>query len=76
MPNPIQEPLASTKAPDQDLQDMDVLCIFNINVDQWPYPDQDQDSKLQLADLKDKDGLCIFHINEDRPNSELKFIKG
>ena len=28
MPNPSQEPPASSKAPNEDLKDMDVLCIF------------------------------------------------
>ena len=28
MPNPSQEPPASSKAPNQDLNDMDVLCTF------------------------------------------------
>merc|ERR1711954_71232 len=30
MPNPSQEPPAYSKAPDQDLNDMDVLCTFKI----------------------------------------------
>merc|ERR1711954_358816 len=30
MPNPCQEPPASSKAPNQDLKDMDVLCTFQI----------------------------------------------
>ena len=56
--NPSQETSAPTKAPYQDLKDMDVLCIFKIKMesqnldhgciqDQWPYPNQDQDSKPQ-----------------------------
>ena len=28
MPNPSQEPPASSKAPNEDLTDMDVLCAF------------------------------------------------
>ena len=51
--NPSQEPPASSKAPYQDLKDMDVLCIFKINIesqklkyewnkDQGPYTNQDQ----------------------------------
>merc|ERR1711954_432859 len=58
MPNPSQEPPASSKAPDQDLKDMDVLCTFKIKIesqnleywctkDQQPYPNQYQDAKLQ-----------------------------
>ena len=30
MPNPSQEPRASSKAPNEDLKDMDVLCTFKI----------------------------------------------
>ena len=58
MPNPSQEPPASSKAPNEDLKDMDVLCTFKIKIesqnldhgcikDQWPYPNQDQDAKPQ-----------------------------
>ena len=58
MPNPSQEPPASSKAPNEDLEDMDVLCTFKIKIeslnsdhgcikDQWPYPNQDQDAKPQ-----------------------------
>ena len=58
MLNPSQEPPASSKTPNQDLKDMDVLCTFKIKIesqnsdhgcikDQWPYPNQDQDAKPQ-----------------------------
>ena len=58
MPNPSQEPPASSKVPNEDLKDMDVLCTFKIKKenqnldhdcikDQWPYPNQDQDAKPQ-----------------------------
>ena len=58
VPNPSQEPPASSKAPNEDLNDMDVLCTFKIKVDslsldqvyikdQRPYPNQDQDAKPQ-----------------------------
>ena len=33
MPNPIQEPPASFKAPNEDLKDMDVLCTFKIKIE-------------------------------------------
>ena len=33
IPNPSQEPPASSKAPNQDLKDMDVLCIFIIKIE-------------------------------------------
>ena len=32
MQNPSQEPPVSTKAPDEDLKDIDVLCTFEINI--------------------------------------------
>ena len=33
MLNPIQEPAASSKAPNQNLKDMDILCTFKIKID-------------------------------------------
>ena len=33
MPNPSQEPSAPTKAPNQDLKDMDVICIFKYKIE-------------------------------------------
>ena len=33
MPNPSQEPPESSKAPNQDLKDMDVLCTFKIKIE-------------------------------------------
>ena len=58
MLNPSQEPPASSKAPNEDLKDMEVLCTFKIQIgsqnldrwctkDQWPYPNQYQDAKPQ-----------------------------
>ena len=58
MPNPSQEPPASSKNPNEDLKDMDVLCTFKIKIesqnldhgcikDQRPYPNQDKDAKPQ-----------------------------
>ena len=49
MPNPSQEPPASSKSPNEDLKDIDSLCTFIIMIesqimenwctkDQWPYP--------------------------------------
>ena len=45
MPNPNQEPPTSSKAPNEDLKDMDVLCNFKIkieshNFDHWYIKDQ------------------------------------
>ena len=58
MPNLSQEPPASSKAPNEDLKDMDVLCTFKIKIksqnskyvctkDQWPYTNQYQDANPQ-----------------------------
>ena len=58
MPNPSQESQVSSKATNEDIQDMDALCIFKVKIesqnlghgcikDQWPYPNQDQDAKPQ-----------------------------
>ena len=58
MSNPSQEPPAFSKTQNQNKKDMDVLCIFKMKIesqnldhgcikDQWPYPNQDQDVKLQ-----------------------------
>ena len=55
---PSPEPSVSSKAPNEDLRDMDVPCTFKIkkksqNLDygymknQWPYPNKDQDAKPQ-----------------------------
>ena len=54
MPNPSQEP----PAPNEDLNDLDVLCAFKMEIEiqnsnndsiknQWPYLNQDQDAKPQ-----------------------------
>jgi len=39
MPNPSQKPPASSKAPNEDLKDMDVLCTFKIKIESqnWEY---------------------------------------
>ena len=46
MPNPSQEPPASSKAPNEDLKDMDVLCTFKIKL---------ESPKLQHGLIKDGD---------------------
>ena len=58
MPNPSQEPPATTKSPNDDLFDMDVLCTFKIKKesqnsdhryikDQGQYPNQEYYTKPQ-----------------------------
>ena len=91
MLNPSQEPQASSKAQNDDFEDMGVLSILKIKIeshifehgytkDQWPYPNQGQDAKLQSGsssvlqspnqDLKDIDVLCTFKIKIESVNSE------
>ena len=54
MPNSSQEPPVSSKAPNEDLKDIDVLCTFKIKIESWnseyecikdqlQYPNQDPD---------------------------------
>ena len=54
MPNSSQEPTESSKAPNKDLKNMDVLCNFKMKLEsrnsehgqwQWPCLNQDQDAK-------------------------------
>ena len=85
MLNSSQEPPASSKGPNLDLQDMDVLFPFRMIEsqnwehacikDQWPYPNLDQDAKLQSGTSCilqcPKSGLkghwCSLHLqNQDR----------
>merc|ERR1711954_327992 len=58
MPNPSQEPPASSKAQNEDFKDIDVLCTLKIKIesqnldhgyikDQWPYLNQYTDAKPQ-----------------------------
>ena len=58
--SPRQEPPASSKAPNEDFKDMDVLGSLKIKIegkniehrstkDQWPYTNQDQDAKPQTG---------------------------
>merc|ERR1711954_347709 len=78
-PNPSQEPPASPKAPNEDLNGMDVLCTFKIKIesqnldhscikDQWPYPNQDQDAKPQSEPPASSKAL-----NEDLKDMDVLF---
>ena len=86
MPNPSHEPPVFSESPNQDLKDMGVLCTFKIKIesqnsdhgcikDQWPYPNQEQDAKLESGNSSilqsPKWGLngheCSMHLqNQDR----------
>ena len=63
IPNPSQEPPASSKAQNRDLRDMDALCTSKIKIESqkldhgcikyhWPYPNHNQDAKPQSAPSK------------------------
>ena len=48
--NPSQEPQVSSKAPNQDLKDMDVLCTFKIKI---------EGQNLEYVCIKDIDHIKI-----------------
>ena len=63
IPNPSQEPPASSKDPNEDLIDMDVLCTFKIKIekkkldhwyikDKWPYSNNQKKVKMQNPSQK------------------------
>ena len=59
--NPSQEPPASSKAPNQDLKDMDVLCTFKIKIGS---------QYLEHVCKKTSDYIQIM-INMPNPSQEL-----
>ena len=90
-PNPSQKPTVSSKAPNEDLKDMDVLCTFKIKIesknlyhgclkDQWPYPNQAQDAKLQSGtssiyqspNLKLKIHGCSLHLRNQKRGQKFR----
>merc|ERR1712112_238329 len=73
MPNPSQEPPASSKAPNQDLKDMDVLCTFKIKIDSQNLAYGC--TKDQNQDLKDMDVLCTLKIKIESQSSEYGCTK-
>ena len=82
MPNPSHEPPMPSKAPDEDLKDMDVLCTFKIKIesqnldqkctkDHCPYPSQDPNAKpqsgtLSILKIPNNDVLCTFKIKREK----------
>ena len=78
MPNPSQEHPVSSKTPNEDLEDIDVLCTFKIKTenrnleheyakDQWLYPSQEPQasSKDQNANPTQKPPVSSKTPNED-----------
>ena len=62
MPNPSQKPPASSKAPDQDIKDMDILYTFEFKI-------ESRNLKNWCSkDLKDMDVLCIFKFKIESKN--------
>ena len=82
MPNPSQEPPVSSKAPNEDLKDMDVLCTFKIEMEsqnlnlgcsdhvqskiKMPIPSQEP--AVSSKAQNDMDVLCSFKIKIERKN--------
>ena len=69
MQNPSQDPPASSKAPNKDLEDLDVLCTFkskNLDhgyiKDQWPYP-----NKMKVSNLRQEPP-----VSSKAPKKDLK----
>ena len=65
MPNSCQARPASSKAQNQDLEDMDVLCLLKIKIDLQNL--ENWCIKYQNQELKDMDVLCIFKIKIGSP---------
>ena len=63
MPNPSQEPPASSKAPNQDLKDMDVLCTFKIKL---------ESQNLEHLCIKASDLIKIKNSMPNPANMNLK----
>ena len=51
MPNPSQEPLASSKVPNEDLKDMDVLYTFKIKIESQNWSLEDIDVLCTLKSI-------------------------
>ena len=80
MPNPCQEPQASSKAPNEDLKDMDVLCQRPVTISKsrsrsQPPSGTTTPNKIPNQDLKDMDVLCTFEIKIEGQNSEQQLSK-
>ena len=79
MQKPSQEPPVSSKAPNEDLKDMDALCTFKIRIDsqnsdhrcikdQWPYPKLPKPSQespaSSIAPYEDLKGMDVLYTFE------------
>ena len=78
MPNLSQEPPVSSKDPNQELKDLDVLFTFIIKMkSNMANPSQEPpaSSKAPIQDLKDMNVVCTFKIKKESQNSEYGCIK-
>ena len=90
MPIPRQEPPVSSKVPNQDLKDMDVLCTFKIKIeiqnfehgcikDQQSYPDQDVPPKSGTSRIPQSPKCGLkghgYYFHFQNQDSNLKFRK-
>ena len=73
-PNPSQEPPASFKVPNEDLKDMDILCIFieskksdhGYVKDQWSYP-----NKVKMSNPNQEPPASSKAPNEDLKDMDV-----
>merc|ERR1712081_165436 len=76
MPNPSDEPPASFKATNEDLKDMDALCILKIKIKMLnPSHEPPASFKAPYEDLKDMDILCTFKIKVESQNLDYDCIR-
>ena len=65
MPNPSKEPPASSKAPNEDLKEMDVLCSFQIKIES-----QNSDHELWIMNLSKTSDHIQIMIKIQNPSQE------
>ena len=71
MPNPSQEHPASSKAPNQDLKDINVLCTFKIKIER---KNQNMGVPKTIEHIKIKMPTPIqeYPVSSKAPNEDLK----
>ena len=91
MLNPGQEPQASSKAPNQDLKEMNIHCTFKIKIQNKDVSMTNDNIQIKIKmktpvrnhqhppipnqDLKDMDVLCTFKIKIKSQNLEYWRMK-
>ena len=71
MPNPSQEPPTSSKAPNQDLKDIDVLCTLEIKI--WKKGSSKTSDHIQIKIKKPKTSQAP-PMSSRTQNEDLKDI--